>query len=54
MTMVSEWKICPKCHKKYAWNPDVGKFRCLHCGGLGKKNRIISDVLFGDKKKDKK
>ena len=53
MTMVPEWKICPKCHRKYSWNPDVGKFRCPHGGGLGKKNGTILDVLFGNKKKDK-
>ena len=28
MTMVPMIKKCPKCHKKYSWNPDVGNFNC--------------------------
>ena len=48
MTMVREWKTCPKCGKKYSWNPDVGQFRCPYCGGLGN-----IDLLLKRKKKDK-
>lgn len=46
MTMVPMWKTCPKCHRKYEWNPDVGKFNCSYCHGLGKQGKIF------DKKKD--
>lgn len=53
MTMVPEWKTCPKCRKKYSWNPDVGQFKCPHCGGLGKKNGILPKLFMGSKKKDK-
>lgn len=36
MTIIPILKKCPKCHKKYAWNPDVGNFDCPYCHGLGK------------------
>ena len=35
MTMVPMIKKCPKCHKKYSWNPDVGKMNCPYCHGFG-------------------
>lgn len=53
MTIIAEWKKCPECHKKYSWNPDLGRFRCPHCGGLGKKNEGPLDLFLGNKKKDK-
>lgn len=31
MTMRPMWKTCPKCHKRYSWNPDVGKIACPRC-----------------------
>ena len=34
MTLIPMKKICPKCHKKYDWNPDVGKMWCPVCGPL--------------------
>ena len=36
MTVHPMYKTCPKCHKKYKFNPDVrqGMF-CPHCGGTG-------------------
>lgn len=54
MTMVPEWKICPKCHKKYSWNPDVGKTFCPHCVG-GRKSLASNmfEKIIGSKKKDK-
>lgn len=52
MTIVPMYKICPKCHKKYSWNPDVGKFSCPHCGGLGKPGKLLEKILSA-KKKDK-
>lgn len=34
MTMIPVMKKCPKCKKKYSWNPDVGKLWCPTCGPL--------------------
>ena len=54
MTMVPEWKTCPRCHKKYSWNPDVGKIICPHCVGAGKSSSDnLLTKIFGNKKKDK-
>ena len=52
MTMFPKYQTCPKCHKKYSWNPSVGKFICPHCGGLGKRPKLL-DVILKGKKKDK-
>ena len=52
MTIVPIYKTCPKCKKKYSWNPDVGKFNCPYCGGLGKPGKLSEKILSG-KKKDK-
>ena len=38
MTIAPMWETCPKCHKKYSRNPDVGNFHCPHCYGLGESN----------------
>lgn len=35
MTMMPMFKICPKCKKKYSWNPDIGSLFCPRCGSLG-------------------
>ena len=32
MTIVPMFKKCPKCKKKYSWNPDVGHMWCPNCG----------------------
>lgn len=34
--MVPDMRICPVCHKRYDFNPDVGHFNCPYCHGLGK------------------
>lgn len=34
MTLISMYKRCPRCKKKYSWNPDTGKIMCPHCGIL--------------------
>lgn len=52
MTIVPMYKTCHKCHKKYSWNPDVGKFNCPYCGGLGKQGNLLEKIL-SNKKKDK-
>ena len=56
MTMVPMFKKCPRCKRKYSWNPDVGKMWCPYCGSL----RIpgtgdlpmekIKEIIFGKKK----
>ena len=48
MTMAFRLKRCPKCHKRYEWNPDVGKVQCPYCKGLTQLSRIINK--FGIKK----
>lgn len=35
MTMVPMYKKCPRCKRKYSWNPDVGKTWCPYCGLQG-------------------
>lgn len=50
MTMVPIWKKCPKCHKKYSWNPDLAHFTCPYCYGLGKSSNGFLDGIFGKKK----
>lgn len=32
MTLVPVYKKCPRCKKKYSWNPDVGHMWCPTCG----------------------
>lgn len=55
--MVPMWKICPRCKKKYSWNPDVGQMWCPRCGLLGQIESIdnpwkkIEDILKGKKNK---
>lgn len=46
MTMVSMYKTCPKCHKKYSWKSDVGKLFCSHCGVVGKPKKGVLESLF--------
>ena len=29
--MMPQWKRCPRCGKRYDWNPDVGVFKCPYC-----------------------
>ena len=31
--MISVFKTCPKCRKKYLWNLDTGKRSCPDCKG---------------------
>lgn len=52
MTMVPMWKTCPKCHKKYDWNPDVGNITCPYCHGLGKPEKNIIEKMLKKKKND--
>lgn len=50
MSLLPNWKTCPKCHKKYSLNPDVGHFFCPHCHGLGKGKENIFDKLLKKKR----
>jgi len=62
MSLLPDWRICPHCHKKYSFNPDVGKFNCPYCShpALGGKADISLKIqdpfgkgensLFGGKK----
>jgi len=43
--MIPIQKKCPKCHKKYIWNPDVGNFDCPYCHGLGRVGRKAADNI---------
>ena len=43
MSFVPEWRICPKCKRKYSWDPDVGNFRCPYCSG--KKSISLISVI---------
>lgn len=51
MTIVPMIKKCPKCHKKYSWNPDVGKMNCPYCHGLGTPMSNLVDKILDKKKK---
>ena len=54
MTIIAEWRTCPRCHKKYSWNPDVGKIMCPYCIEAGKKSvDNLLDKLLKNKKKEK-
>ena len=32
MTIVPMYKICPRCKRRYEWNPDIGRMWCPYCG----------------------
>ena len=57
MTMVPMWKKCPRCKKRYSWNPDVGQMWCPHCGPLGQPGlgdspwKKIEDIIQRKKNK---
>lgn len=55
MTMVPMWKKCPRCKRRYSWNPDVGQMWCPHCGPLSMPGveipfPKIKEILSGKKK----
>lgn len=51
MTILPMIKTCPACRKKYSWNPDVGHFKCPHCGGLGDGKKHVFRKLLVRKTK---
>ena len=56
MTIVPMFKKCPRCKRRYSWNPDVGKMRCPYCGCLSGIDgedmlwKTIGDILKRKKK----
>lgn len=32
MTMMPVYKKCPRCNRRFLWNPDTGQFSCPQCG----------------------
>lgn len=52
MTIMPMYKICSKCRKRYFWNPDVGRFCCPDCGGLGKPGKLLEKILAAKKKEE--
>ena len=56
MTMRAEFRTCPRCKRKYSWNPDVGKMWCPTCGPgsiIGKAGKTILDILLNKPGKKK-
>ena len=54
MTIMPQWKICPRCHKRYDWNPDVGVMGCPYCMEKDMKQLKKVESLFVKKNKDEK
>lgn len=44
MSLLQEYKTCPKCHRKYSWNPDIGQLNCPYCLKAGK---VLGGILGG-------
>lgn len=36
MSMMPIYKVCPRCRRRYLWNPDTGQTGCPNCGGMKK------------------
>ncbi|MDO4987638.1 MAG: hypothetical protein Q4E17_01205 [Synergistes sp.] len=49
MTIVPIWRRCPKCHRRYSWNPDVGHFNCPFCYGMENLDEGLVTRIFGKK-----
>ena len=54
MTMMPQWKRCPRCGKLYDWNPDVGVMKCPYCMEKDLKRVEKLKGIFGKKSSDKK
>lgn len=48
MTIRAMWRICPKCHRKYDWNPSIGVISCPYCRKRENKKGILG-FFFGKK-----
>lgn len=56
MSIVPMMKKCPKCKKKYSWNPDVmvGLY-CPHCAEMGlPPQTTLEEILRKNKEKSNK
>ena len=53
MTMVPIWKICPKCKKKYDWNPDVGRMTCPYCLRKEQRKTVLGRIFRKKKNGDR-
>ena len=55
MTAIPIYKVCPKCCRRYLWNPAAGRTGCPHSGGTRKIVKgllgIILKETIGDRKK---
>ncbi len=54
MTIMPHWKICPRCHRRYDWNPDVGVMKCPYCTKKDMERLKILKRIFSKNKKDNK
>lgn len=45
MSMVAEYRKCPRCKKICSWNPDAGELSCPSCGALLPADKAVSDIL---------
>lgn len=43
MTIMPIYKICPKCYRRYQWNPDTGMISCPYCS----RKEISDGGIFG-------
>ena len=43
MSFVPEWRICPRCKRKYSWDPDVENIMCPYCSG--KKDISLINII---------
>ena len=34
MSLLPDYRRCPSCGTVWSFNPDVGHFRCPHCGSM--------------------
>ena len=55
MSFVPEYRICPKCKRKYSWDPDVGHLTCPYCSGEKKAHTdLLNIVKYFFKKRENK
>ena len=41
MTLISTYKVCPSCRRRYSWNPDEMQIQCPYCYGVAPMAREI-------------
>mgnify|MGYP004498740321 CR=1 FL=1 len=50
MTIMPMFKICPKCKRRYSWNPDARNMWCPYCGPLSIVNNLRKKKNVNDEK----